>query len=252
MVGLSYPRHPGPPSKEVWLDHTPIKHRSPQEVFAWMSRVIGYFWWKKSCTSLYGTYPTIHKVLYISRWLAGFLNHHQYPMIFLLEKTSKQSNSKGQKSVLLCSKLPDRSGPFEKIFGVAISKSIYGRTCLLHVCCFLPLQMLQKKEGLATKCEWGFQSVCKKRKEGGTSKPFIWVGFTALSPTISVQFYPGSEIVDLPQQCSMRQGLQFLLAWVRFFWQGDSWKFVANGFPQNDGFQALLFWESMLHFRGDI
>ena len=37
---FSITRHPGPPPEKVWLDpKTYLKHRSPQEVFAWMSRV---------------------------------------------------------------------------------------------------------------------------------------------------------------------------------------------------------------------
>ena len=40
-VERTHPRHPLPPPEKVWLDpkNIPIKHRSPQEVFAWMSRV---------------------------------------------------------------------------------------------------------------------------------------------------------------------------------------------------------------------
>lgn len=78
-----------------------------------------------------------------------------------------------------------------------------------------------------------FQSVCKKRKEGVL--PSLSFGLVSqhsalrFRPNSDENPYPGSEIVDLPQQCSVRQGLQFLLAWVRFFWQGDSWKFVAHG-----------------------
>ena len=51
--------------------------------------------------------------------------------------------------------------------------------------------------------------------------------------------HPGSEIVDLPQQCSMRQGFQFLLAGR--FCLGNSWKFLTNGFTQRYGVKRKVF-----------
>jgi len=71
--------------------------------------------------------------------------------------------------------------------------------------------------------------------------------------------YPGSEIVDLPQQCSVRQGLQFLLAWVRFFGREILQALSRMDFHQSDdvlkgisGFQHCYFGNLCYISGGDI
>ena len=53
-----------------------------------------YGWWKKSCTSWYGKYPIIYRVLYIPGGCWGFLNHQQYHLNiseYLLPPTTSMS-----------------------------------------------------------------------------------------------------------------------------------------------------------------